>query len=85
MSISYRGARLLAGVFAPTLLLLLGSQGTTQKAVTQPVREEPTYEDRSGKVFAPGGVIVVLEQPASPVDLRELNREIGARVEEDLP
>ena len=36
-------------------------------------------------MFAPGGVIVVLEQPASPVDLRELNREIGARVEEDLP
>ncbi len=33
VSISYR-ASLLAGVFAATLLLLLGLQGTTQKRVT---------------------------------------------------
>ena len=84
MSISYK-ASLFAGVFAATLLLFLGLQGATQKAVTQPVREEPTYEERSGRAFAPGEVIVVLEQPASPADLRELNRENDARVEEDLP
>ena len=30
-------------------------------------------------------MIVLLERPASPADLRELNRENGARVEEDLP
>ena len=84
MSISYK-ASLLAGVFAATLLLFLGLQGATQEAVTQPVREEPTYEDRSGRAFAPGEVIVVLEQPASRADLRELNRENDARVEEDLP
>ncbi len=78
MSISYR-ASLLAGVFVATLLLLLGLQGTTQEAVTQPVLEEPTFEDRSGRAFAPGEVIVVLEQPASPADLRELNRENDGR------
>jgi hypothetical protein len=84
VSISYR-ASLLAGVFVATLLLILGLQGVTQEADTQPVREEPTYEDRSGQAFAPGEVIVVLEQPASPADLRELNRENDARVEEVLP
>ena len=72
MSISYR-ASLLAGVFVATLLLILGLQGVTQEADTQSVREEPIYEDRSGQAFAPGEVIVVLEQPASPADLRELN------------
>ena len=84
MSIPYR-ASLLAGVFVAMLLLLLGLQGTTQEAVTQPVREEPTFEDRSGRAFAPGEVIVVLEQPASPADLRELNQENDATIEEDLP
>ena len=84
MSISYR-ASLLAGVIVATLLLLLGLQGTTQKAATQPVREQPTYEDRSGKAFALGEVIVVLEEPASRSDLRELNQENDASIEEDLP
>ena len=84
MSISYR-ASLLAGVFAATVLLFLGLQGATQEAVTQPVREKPTYEDRSGRAFAPGEVIVVLEQPASQADLRDLNRENDATIEEDLP
>ena len=41
--------------------------------------------DASGRAFAPGEVIVVLEQPASPADLRDLNRENDATVEEDLP
>ncbi len=84
MSISYGGS-LLAGVFAATLLLFLGLQGATQEAVTQPVREEPTYEDRSERAFAPGEVIVVLEQPASRADLRDLNRKNDATVGEDLP
>jgi subtilisin family serine protease len=84
VSISYGGS-LLAGVFAATLLLFLGLQGATQEAVTQPVREEPTYEDRSERAFAPGEVIVVLEQPASRADLRDLNRKNDATVGEDLP
>ncbi len=84
MSISYR-ASLVAGVFAATLLLFLGLQGATQEAATQPVREEPTHEDRSGQAFAPGEVIVVLKEPASQADLRELNRDNGAAIEKDLP
>ncbi len=84
MSISYR-VSLLAGVFAATLLLFLGLQGATQEALTQPVREEPTYEDRSGQAFASGEVIVVLEEQAGQADLRNLNRENDATIEEALP
>jgi hypothetical protein len=84
VSISCR-ASLLADVFAATLLSFLGLQGSTQEAATQPVREEPTQEDRSGQAFAPGEVIVVLKEPASQADLRELNRDNGAAIEEDLP
>ena len=76
---------LLAGVCLATLVAFVGFQGLTQEAVTQPVREEPTYEDGSARAFAPGEVIVVLEQPASQADLRDLNRQNDATVEEDLP
>ncbi|QIN82854.1 S8 family serine peptidase [Rubrobacter tropicus] len=54
--------------------------------MTQPVREEdPTYQEGSARQFAPGEIIVGLEQPASQADLRDLNRETGATIEEDLP
>ena len=76
---------LLAGVCAATLVASVGFQGVTQEAVTQPAREEATYEDAAGRDFAPAEVIVVLEQPASQADLRDLNRENDATVEEDLP
>jgi thermitase len=76
---------LLAGVCGATFVVLVGFQGLTQVAATQPVREDPAYEDASGRAFAPGEVIVVLEQPASQADLRELNRENDATLEEDLP
>jgi hypothetical protein len=76
---------LLAGGCAATLVAFVGFQGVTQEAITQPVREESTYEDASWRAFAPSEVIVVLEQPASPADLRDLERENDAVVEEDLP
>ena len=84
MSISYR-VSLLAGVPTALLILFLGLQGTTQEAITQPVREEPTYEGAPGRAFAPGEVIVAMEEPASQSDLRELNQENDASIEEDLP
>jgi len=84
VSISHR-ISLLAGVFAGVLALFLGVQGATQEAITQPTQEEPTYEDGSGRAFAPGEVIVVLEEPASQADLREINQETDATIEEDLP
>jgi len=68
-----------------TFLVFVGFQGATQEAITQPVREEPTYEDGSGRDFAPGEVIVTLKGPATQADLRELNQENDATVEEDLP
>ena len=64
----------------------MGLQGFTQETVTRPVGEEPTYyEDGPACAFAPGEVRLVLEQPASRADLRDLNRENDATVEEDLP
>jgi hypothetical protein len=67
-----------------TLLLILGLQGVTQEAVPSPSgKSRPTRTVRAR--FAPGEVIVVLEQPASQADLRDLNRENDATVEEDLP
>jgi thermitase len=76
---------LLAGFCAATFLVFVGFQGATQEAITQPVREAPTYEDGSGRDFAPGEVIVTLKGPATQADLRELNQENDATVEEDLP
>ena len=35
--------------------------------------------------FEAGEIIVKIEESASPADLKELNRENGARTEEDLP
>jgi len=76
---------LLVGAFAGVLVLFLVLQGATQEAITQPTQEEPTYEDGSGRAFAPGEVIVVMKEPASQADLRDLNQQTDATVEEDLP
>ena len=84
MSITHRMS-LLAGAFVGVLVLFLGLQGATQEAFTQPTQEVPTYEDGSARAFAPGEVIVVLEEPASRADLRDLNQQTDATVEEDLP
>ncbi len=76
---------MLAGFCAATFLVFAGVQGATQEAITQPVREEPTYEDGSGRDFAPGELIVTLKGPATQADLSELNQENDAAIEEDLP
>ena len=75
-----RRASLGFGSILAVSLLCLGVQGTTQEALTQ-------AEDREGaqKPFAPGEVIVVLDEQASQADLRSLNRENDASIEEDLP
>jgi Subtilase family len=57
---------LLAGVCVAMFLVFVGLQGTTQEAITQPVREEPSCDDGSGRAFAPGEVIVVVEHLAAP-------------------
>lgn len=45
----------------------------------------PTYPGTEDKKFKTGEIIVKIEDEASPKDLKELNRETGARTEEDLP
>ena len=77
---------LLVGTSAASLVVFVGLQGATQEAMTQPVAgEEPTYEQDAGRQFAPGEIIVDLKEPASQADLRDLNQENGATIEEDLP
>ena len=83
---TFHRVSLLTGVFAATLALFLGLQGTTQEAKTQPVQgEEATYQEGSRPRFAPGEIIVGLEESASQADLRDLNQENDATIEEDLP
>ena len=85
MSISQR-VSLLAGVSTAAVVIFVGLQGATQEALTQPVQgEDPTYQEGSGRPFAPGEIIVGLEEPASQADLRSLNQDNGATIEEDLP
>ena len=75
-----------AGVSAAVLFVFLSLQGATQEAMTQPAPgAEPTYQENAGRQFAPGEIIVGLEQPASRADLRDLNQDTGATIEEDLP
>jgi len=85
MSASQR-LSLIAGVFAAAVVVVIGLQGATQEALTQPARgEEPTYQESSGRQFEPGEIIVGLKEPASQADLRGLNQENDATIEEDLP
>ncbi len=87
-----RLATSLAGLVAAATLALLVVQSSVQEAKTQTgdplapaAGEEPTYEGPEGKKFETGEIIVKIKKEASPADLKELNRENGARTEEDLP
>lgn len=75
-----------------TTVALLVIQSSVQDARTQtadqlvpPMGDAPTYDGPEGKVRGCGEIIVKIEESASPADLKELNRENGARTEEDLP
>lgn len=82
----YQRVSLIVGVFAAAVVVVVGLQGATQEALTQPVRgEEPTYQEGSGRQFEPGEIIVGLREPASQADLRDINQENDATIEEDLP
>ncbi|MGB3684117.1 MAG: S8 family peptidase [Rubrobacteraceae bacterium] len=80
---------LIAMVVAVTTVFLV-VQGSVQKAesedkLTEPTGEKPTYDGPEGKKFETGEIIVKIEDEASPSDLKDLNRENDARIEEDLP
>ena len=85
MSIPQR-ISLIVGAFTASLFVFVGLPGATQEAMTQPVRgDEPTYQESPGREFEPGEIIVGLKEPASQADLRDLNQENDATIEEDLP
>ena len=76
-----------AGLLVALLACLIVVQGATQKARTQAANngEDPTYQDAGGREFAAGEIIVTLKDDASQADLRDLNRQNDATIEEDLP
>ena len=71
-------------------LTIFTLQGVSQEADGQTApneagEEEPSFEASEDREFDPDRIIVKVEDDATQRDLRELNRENGARVEEDLP
>ncbi len=84
---STQRASLGVGSLVAILLLFIVVQGATQKAETQAEQEtgDPTYQEGAQQAFAGGEIIVKLEDAASQADLRDLNQQTDASVEEDLP
>jgi len=88
-------AAVVLGVLFATLIAYIVIQGTLQEAETQtegrPTAQipsnpdEPSYSEGGQRRFDPGKIIVSIEEDATQADLREVNRENGARIEEDLP
>jgi subtilisin family serine protease len=78
---------LAAGTLAAILLLFIFVESTTQVAKTQnqASSEGPTYQEGAQRQFAPGEIIVTLDQSASQSDLTQLNQQNDASTEEDLP
>lgn len=71
-------------------------QSVSQKADSQPTpgdqsepngagEEKPSFEASDDREFDSGKIIVKVEDDADQGDLKELNRETGAKIEEDLP
>ncbi len=85
--LSLRRTSVLAGFLVALSLCLLALQGATQEAKTQAEEEsgDPTYQEGTQQAFAAGEIIVKLEEAASQADLRDLNQQTDASVEEDLP
>jgi thermitase len=76
---------LMAGILMAILFLSILVQSTTQVAKTQASSEDPTYQEGTQRQFAPGEIIVTLDQSASQSDLMQLNQRNDASTEEDLP
>ncbi len=75
------------GLVVAFLACVIVVQGATQKARTQAENtgEDPTYQDSNRGEFAAGEIIVTLRNDASQGDLRDLNQQNDASIEEDLP
>lgn len=71
-------------------LMFFSAQASSQEAVIQPApdsadREKPSFDADEDREFASDRIIVKIEEDATQKDLDQLNRENGARTEEDLP
>lgn len=78
-----------AGLIA-VLLSTFIVQGASQEAESQPTPnaaggEEPTFAATEGREFDSDKIIVKIEDDATQRDLNELNRENGARTDDNLP
>lgn len=83
---SSRRLTLLVGVFVAASAIFVALQGSSQQAMTQTTRgEEPTYQQPNRDGYAAGEILVSLRDDASRADLRALNQQNDASVEEDLP
>lgn len=83
---------LLASVVAATAVVLLVFQGGTQEADSQATRDaprgssdNPSFKAPDDAEFKSDKIIVKVEEDVSNAELAQLNRENGARTEEDLP
>ncbi len=82
---------LLIGFVAAITFILVVVQSEVQVAKSVPARlaplsaDEPSFPADSDKEFDRGKLIVKLEDDASQADLREINRENDAAIEENLP
>lgn len=84
--VNVQRASVLVGTVLAATVLLVAYQGLTQEVLPQTeVSEDPTYQEGAGRDTAPGEIIVKLEGPATEADLRDLNQENDASIEEDLP
>ena len=80
---------LFVAALVSVVLVVFTVQSISQKADSQPTPddgpEEPSFEASEDREFDSDKIIVKLEDEATQRDLRELNRENDARIEEDLP
>ena len=82
---------LLTGVLISTLLLFIVLLGATQEAETQAAStaddtaERPSFPVPDDGEYAPGQIIVELEEEATQADLAAINERNDASTEENLP
>ena len=80
---------LFVAALVSVVLVVFTVQSISQEADSQPTPddgpEEPSFEAAEDREFDSDKIIVKLEDEATQRDLRELNRENDARIEEDLP
>ncbi|MGB3635478.1 MAG: hypothetical protein WA982_15655, partial [Rubrobacteraceae bacterium] len=81
---------LFAAALVAISLTVFTIQGVSQEADSQPTpggtgEEGPSFESSEDREFDPDKIIVKIEDDATQGDLKELNQENNAQIDEDLP